>query len=126
MIRSDDLISIGLLTHLQTDGEVVTVCDKKVVAIVNRSPHELMMMDSGYSEKEPITIEVQKGYAASLASVLVRGVNHPADLRGATPQNNKFAYIDNVKRKIQAVQDQGSAWLIVTVKLNSNQPRANE
>lgn len=124
MIRSDDLIAIGIQTHLQTDGEVVTVCEKKVVAIVNRSPQTLLMMNAGYFDKEPITIEVQKGIPSSLFSVFIRGVSHPGDLRGNIPYVNKFAIIGDKKRKIDSIEDQGNNWLITTVKLNSTQARS--
>lgn len=119
MTQSDRLHAAGFAQQLRTDGEIVSIDSNTVAAIINRQPLMWDMQDAGYLAQEPITIEVAKGSAGSLAMAWIAGGRAPADLRGYQPTpRQSTAVIDGIKRKVMEVTNQGDRFLVMTHKLN--------
>ncbi len=76
------------------------------------------MEDAGYSDSEPMTVEVFKGSAASTETAWVGGRNIPTDLRGYVPKNNDPLIIDGKDRTIVGIQNAAASWIIQTIKAN--------
>ncbi len=119
----DTIRAQGLAVGLTIDAEAVKVAGRMVSAIVDRQPRDFEMMDAGYADKEPISLEVAKGVGSSVEVAWVGGRNIPSDLRGYTPkgpgENGRGAdvcVVNGANRTIRSVKDAGSAWILMTVK----------
>lgn len=124
MTHTDELQVAGLRATLETSGEVVTIGEEKVVANVNRQPYSLEMMEAGYMEREPITLEILKGVVGSTEMITPSGdtTAYPADFRGATPTNRSNCLIDGKARKVMSVENGGGFWILTTILMrNTNQ-----
>lgn len=112
----DTIRAQGLTVAIGIDGESVKIAGRNVVAIVDRQPRDFEMMDAGYADKEPISLEVAKGVVTSTETAWVGGRNIPTDLRGYVPKNNDPCVVNGAERQIRKVQDCGSAWVLDTIK----------
>lgn len=115
---ADTLRSQGLATALTTDVETVTINGRKCAAIVNRDPRSFEMMDAGYSDKEPVTIEVEKGSSISTRTMYLDAAFVPADLRGYVPNSRDRVILGTAPGFciVDSVTNAGSAWVISTLK----------
>ncbi len=112
----DTIRAQGLAVGLTIDAEAVKVAGRNVTAIVDRQPRDFEMMDAGYADKEPISLEVAKGVGSSVEVAWVGGRNIPSDLRGYTPKNNDLCVVNGEDRAIRKVTNAGSAWILGTIK----------
>lgn len=120
MNQAGRLHSQGFKAELISDGECITLAGMKVAAILDRQPRLLDMQDAGYLDRQPVSVEVLKGYAGSTATVWLDGQAVNMDLRGNAPSPRvTLAVIDNINKKVISVLDGVDRWILTTITLNT-------
>ena len=125
---ADESTRDGLIAELESSGEIVEFLNiapginLEVAATINRQPASLEMMEQGYRDKEPISVQVLKGDSeSSIETIFIEDRKAALDLRALTPRRLSKITIDGSKRQIETIQDGGAFWTILTFKSNARQ-----